>query len=253
MALKVRDKVKGLRAKGAKRFLPFALCHSPLSLGYNLLELMLATAVGSVIIAGTYTADVIVAKQYERISAFSEVQEVGVPSLNIIARDVRMAGYTAYDSTMTSTFGSITTPITITDAYYQNFDRIQIIYDRDTSTRNRYTYYVAQKTAATGVFPAVYGLYLNIENWNGTTWTTTTSASLVADHIDDLQFVGSDPDSNGNPRFVDIFMLFRSKSMLPANVTYTKPAQTYGNYSYTITDKYHRDDFSATINVKNLR
>lgn len=221
--------------------------------GYNLLELMLAMAVGSVIIAGTYTANVIIAKEYERLSSFTDIQEAGIPSLSIISRDIRMAGYTALDASIESPFGSITTPITITDSGNACCDSIAIIYDRDTATRNRYTYYVAERVAATANVPAKNGLFMDIENWDGAVWTTTTAAALVSDYIEDLQFVGSDADGSGNPRFVDVFMLFRSRGMLPANVTYTKPAQTYGNYNYNITDRYNRDEFSATINVKNLR
>ncbi len=246
--------IKGLRDKGEKVletrtfFFPFSLNPLIPSFGYSLLELVLAMAVGSVILAGTYTASVIVAKQYERISGFSEVQEMGVPSLRQISRDLHMASYKALDASISSPFGAITTPIAITDSGNACCDSIKIIYDRNTTTRNRYSYYVAARTN-----PSRNALYLDIENWSGASWTVTTTGALVADYIEDLQFVGSDNDSNGNPRIVDVFMLFRSKSLLPANVTYTKPAQTKGNYNYTVTDRYHRDEFSATINIKNLR
>lgn len=231
-------------------------CHilkSKHQFGYNLLELVLAMAVGSVIIAGTYTANVIVAKQYERLSSYSQVQEMGVPALRLVSRDVRMAGYIAYDSNIESTYGAITTPITITDGFFNSTDSIAIIYDRDTSTRYRTTYYVAMRDAATATTPEKDGLYMDVESWDGSTWTTITSQALVADYIEDLQFEGSDLDGNGNPRFVDIFMVFRSKSLLPNDITYTKPAETAGDWNYSFTDKYNRDEFSATINIKNLR
>lgn len=225
------------------------------SKGYSLLELMLSIAVGSVILAGTYTASVLVAKQYERISAFSQVQEMGIPTLRLISRDIRMAGHTALDeTTATSTYSTITTPITITDSGNACCDSISIIYDKDTATRNRYTYSVALRTAATATTPAKYGLFLTVENWDGTAWiASTTTNALVADYIEDLQFVGSDNDASGNPRIVDVFMMFRSSSMLPGNITYSKPSQTQGNHNYNVTDRYHRDEFSATINIKNLR
>lgn len=231
--------------------------HSP-SQGYSLLELMLAMAVGSIILAGTYTANVIVAKQYERISSFVQVQEMAIPSLRIIARDVRMAGYVALDATVSSTYGTITTPISITDSGNACCDSIAIIYDTTTTNRIRITYSVSQRTAAIVspvAIPAKNALYRQVETWNSgsSTWSVTTANSLVADYIEDLQFVGSDLDTNSNPRIVDMFMLFRSKSLLPANVTYTKPVQTVGDFNYNITDMYHRDEFSATINIKNLR
>lgn len=226
--------------------------------GYSLLELMLAMAVGSIILLGTYTANVIVAKQYERISSFSQVQEIGIPSLRIITRDLRMAGHEAMDANIEPVFGTIATPITITDSGDACCDSIVIIYDLDSTTRYRVTYSVAERTAATVVAPitpAINGLYMQIETWDnvGLTWNITTASALVADHIEDLQFTGSDVDGSGNPMIVDVFMLFRSKSLLPQAVTYTKPAETSGNFNYNVTDKYHRDEFSATINIKNLR
>lgn len=234
---------------------PLFTTHYSLSKGYSLLELMLSMAVGSIILAGTYTASVIVAKQYERISAFSQVQEMGIPTLKMLSRDLRMAGHTALDeTTATSTYSTITTPITITDSGNACCDSVTIVYDKDTTTRNSYTYSVALRTAATATTPAKYALYLTVLSWNGAAWVaTTTTNALVADYIEDLQFVGSDNDSSGNPRIVDVFMMFRSSSMLPANVTFTKPAQTKGNYDYNVTDRYHRDEFSATINIKGLR
>ncbi len=225
--------------------------------GYSLLELMLAMAVGSIILAGTYTANVIVAKQYERISSFSQVQEMGMPSLMLISRDLRMAGYTALDTNIESTFGTITTPISITDSGNACCDSIAIIYDRDITTRNRYTYYTMARlpdTPTTATTPNRRALYLDVDNWVGGAWVATAiNAALVADFIEDLQFVGSDADSNGNPRIVDIFMVFRSKSMVIQDTNYVKPDQTKGNYDYNVTDRFHRDEFSATINIKNLR
>ena len=213
-------------------------------------------AAGSIIIAGTYTASVIIARQYDRLSSFTQVQEMGIPSLRLISRDLRMAGFTALDSSISSPFGRIATPITITDSGNACCDSIAIIYDLSTTIRQRITYSVIQRSAAIAgppAIPARNALYVKVENWNGAAWVVTSANSLVADYIEDLQFVGSDNDASGNPRIVDVFMLFRSKSLLPANVTYTKPAQTKGNYNYNFTDLYHRDEFSATINIKNLR
>ncbi len=222
-----------------------------------MLELMLAMAVGSIVIAGTFAANVIVAKQYERICAFSQTLEMAIPSMNLIVRDLRMAGNTALDANANSPFGAISIPITITDSGNACCDAIQIIYDTDPATRKRISYFVAVRHAAqiiNGVnFPAENGLYMQVETWTGADWNVSTANSLVADYIEDLQFKGLDPDTNGNPRIVDMFTLFRSKSLLPQNATYTKPPQTVGNYNYSFTDRYYRDTFSATINIRNLR
>ncbi len=216
--------------------------------GYSMLELILAIAVGAIIMLGTIAANVLISKQYERISAFAEVQEMGIPSIRILSRDLRMAGYKALDSDLESTYGAITTPITITDSGDACCDSVAIIYDRDTTTRERYTYHVEARTN-----PSRNALYVDIENWDGAAWTATTSDALVADYIEDMQLSGSDLDSSGNPRIVDVFFVFRSRSKLVQDVSYSKPSETIGNYNFSFTDKYYRDEFSATINIRNLR
>lgn len=216
--------------------------------GYSMLELLLASAVGGIVIAGSYASYSIVAKQYQRISAFAEVQEAGMPTIRLLSRDIRLSGLVELDSSLDPVYGTIATPVTITDSGDACCDSIQLIYDKPSTDRRRVTYSIAARTS-----PARNALYMDIETWSGTAWVASIDDALVTDYVEDLQFVGSDNDSNGNSRIVDISMVIRSQSTLNRTVTYAPPAQVVGNYDYSFSDNFYRDEFTATVNVKNLR
>ncbi|PIR39384.1 MAG: hypothetical protein COV35_02385 [Alphaproteobacteria bacterium CG11_big_fil_rev_8_21_14_0_20_39_49] len=224
-------------------------CH-----GYSMLELILAAAVGSIIIAGGYTSFVVLSKQYSRVSAFSEVQQAGIPSIRIISRDLRMAGRVAMDTNVDPVYGAIANPITITDSGNACCDSITVIYDKDSTVnpqRCQITYDIRPRTN-----PARNALYMTVTTLlsdAGDPCLGDGATSLVADYIEDLQFVGSDNNSNGDPQLVDVSIIARSQSTLSSTNTYTRPDQTIGNYNFSFTDNLHRDEFTTTINIKNLR
>lgn len=215
--------------------------------GFSFMEILLAVAVGSIILLGVYSSYVIVSRQYTRLSTVAEVQDFGIPVLHLLMRDVRMAGYVAVDDSMQSNYGAITTPITLTDSGNACCDSLTVVYDKDTNTRERISYFVGTKTN-----PTRNVLYMNRDRWSGVTWINTVNQALVADYIDDLQFVGSNPDINGNPTLVDMSMIFQSKTRRLESSTYQKPAYNVGNYAYTANDAYYRDEFNATVKIRNL-
>lgn len=224
-------------------------CKLKNSQGYSMVEMLMAMVVGSIILAGTYAAFNIVAKQYDRDIGFVEVQEMGIPTLRLISRDLRMAGYKALDANLESDYGAITTPIAITDSGDACCDVLQVIYDRSTTDRRRITYYTGARTNPV----TRNALYMDVETWNGSSWDVSINQSLVADYIEDFQAVGSDNDGSGNPRIVDIVLIIRGVTAQKSAINYTKPAYLPGNYNLTANDLYHRDEFHATINIKNLR
>lgn len=229
--------------------------------GYSLLELVLAMAVGVIVIAGGYSSYVIIAKQYQRVSAFSEVQQAGIATLMLMSRDLRMAGREAMNVNIDPVYGDIAAPITITDSGNACCDRIVIIYDKDSIVNPRrcqITYSIAPRTNAFAVplIPARNALYMTVATLfsdPGDVCTGDGTTSLVADYVDDMQLVGSDNDTNGNPRLVDISLILRSQSAFNKTINYARPAQTIGNWNWNSLDNFHRDEFTATLNIKNLR
>lgn len=215
-----------------------------------MLELLLASAVGGIVLAGAYASYTIVAKQSNRVSAISEVQAAGMPTVHLIARDVRMAGRLALDNNIDPVFGIISAPITIADSGDACCDSIVVIYDKSSTERRRITYDTNTRTN-----PTRNALYMDIDLWDSGTsvWINSVTDALVTDYVEDFQVAGSDNNADGNPQIIDLALILRSKSMLASPRTYTRPDQVIGNYDFSFTDNYHRDEFTMTVNVKNLR
>jgi prepilin-type N-terminal cleavage/methylation domain-containing protein len=221
--------------------------------GYSLLELVLASAVGAIVIAGAYTSYVIIAKQYERVSTFSEVQQAGIATIQMITRDLRMAGRETMDASINPVYGSIPTPISIVDSGNACCDSITIVYDKNSVAAQRCQIRYSIQSRTTGGITR-NALFMTVTTLAGAACTGSGLVpSLVADYVDDMQIVGSDNDTSGNPRIVDISLIMRSQSVLPRTTTYTRPAQIVGNWNFNFNDNFHRDEFTATVNIKNLR
>lgn len=220
------------------------------SRGYSMLELLLASAVGGIVLAGAYASYTIVGQQQYRVSAMSEVQSAGMPTVRLIARDLRMAGRVAMDANLDPVFGIISTPITITDSGDACCDSIEIIYDKDSTERRRITYDIQARTN-----PDRNAMYMDIDLWDdaSSSWTSDISDALVTDYVEDFQVEGSDLNSDGNPMIVDIALILRSKSSLSKSNLYERPDQIIGNYDFSFNDNIYRDEFTMTVNIKNLR
>jgi prepilin-type N-terminal cleavage/methylation domain-containing protein len=222
--------------------------------GYSMLELLMATAVGGIVIAGSYTSYGVIGRQQQRVSAFAEVQSAGMPTVRLVGRDIRMAGRVAMDTDMDPVYGIIATPITTTDSGNACCDSITVVYDQDSTVnpkRCQILYSIIPRTNPTrnALYMTVTTLFSDV----GDACTGDGLSSLVTDYVEDFQVVGSDNDSGGNPRLMDLSLVLKSQSQLASERTYTPPAQVAGNYNYTFTDNYYRDAFTMTINIRNLR
>ena len=201
-------------------------------------------------LAGAYSSYVIIAKQQQRVSAFAEVQESGIPTIRLLSRDLRMTGRIAYDANMDPAIGAITTPITITDSGDACCDTLQITYDDGNDVRNRVTYFTQVRTN-----PARNALYMDVENWDvaSSSWTTVTDGAIVTDYVEDFQAEGSDLNGSSNPQIEDVAFVIRSINTKAQSSVYERPDHIIGNYDFSFDDNFHRDEFTATINIKNLR
>jgi prepilin-type N-terminal cleavage/methylation domain-containing protein len=215
--------------------------------GYSLIELMLAIVVGSVVLAGTYASYSIVGTQFQKNEGKSEMRASAIPTLKILGRDLRRAGYKAVDTAIESTLGRISTPIAITDSGNACCDSVQIIFDEDTSTRRRYTYFVAARSN-----PTRSALFLNIDTYTGGTWVATRANEVVADYVEDFQVVGSDNNTDGFPTLVDISLVLRSKTPAKSVNSFTKSSASVGNYNYSFSDNFLREEFASTVIIRNL-
>ena len=67
--------------------------HQDLPLGYTLVELLVALAVSSIVIAGTYAGYSFFAQQQQVLTAQTEVDRNALRAIDLFKSDVRMAGY----------------------------------------------------------------------------------------------------------------------------------------------------------------
>ncbi len=213
-----------------------------------MIELLLAVVVGVMVLAGAYTSYELVARQYDKLSVRSQIQERGLPAIRLITRDLRMAGHKELDANLNSTYGMIASPVVITDSGGGCCDSVQIIYDKDMVTRERITYRAAQRNS-----PTRTALFMDTETWNGAAWTLTLADALVADYVEDFQLSASNFNSDGKPMLIDFSLVLRGKEALEQSMTYATPAYNPGNSTLNVTDHYFRDTFTATVNLRNIQ
>lgn len=216
--------------------------------GYSMVELLLAVFVGSIVLAGGYASYAVIAAQYQRNSGVSDIRDFAVPTIKIINRDLRMAGYRAVDNNIESTFGRINPPITITNAANVCCDSFFVVYDKSLTSRIRVTYYVAARTS-----PSRNALFMDIAQWNGTTWVNQTTGAIVADYVEDFQIEGSQNNTSGFPTFIDYNLVFTSRNKTPTTNAFTKSSYASGDHDgYSVTDNYQREEFESSVRLRNL-
>lgn len=218
--------------------------------GYTMVELLLSVFVGSIVIAGAYASYMVIAIQFDRNSGQSEISDLAIPTVKILEKNLRMTGFRYVNDDIESTWGAISTPITITDSGSVCCDSFNIIYDTvvgTTATRKRFNYYISARSN-----PTRNALYMDVEEWDGSSWTTTDTAILVSDYIEDFQIEGESNNDAGFPTLIHLNMTFRSRYKTSSSSTFTKSDFGTGNRSFSITDNYQREEFETSIRLRNL-
>jgi prepilin-type N-terminal cleavage/methylation domain-containing protein len=215
--------------------------------GYSLLELILAMFIGAIVLAGAYASYSVIAAQYSRNTGVAEIRDFAIPTIKLISRDLRMAGFRAVDDNIESTYARIDPPIIITDVAGACCDSVAVTYDKSTTQRLRVTYYVAARAN-----PTRNALFMNIDQWDGNNWISQTAGAIVADYVEDFQLEGSLNNSAGYPTLLNLGMVFRSRNKTPYSNIFTKSAYANGNNSFTVTDNYLREQFDFTEHLRNL-
>tara|TARA_B110000008_G_scaffold203047_1_gene201685 strand:- start:271 stop:1512 length:1242 start_codon:yes stop_codon:yes gene_type:complete len=103
---------------------------------FTLVEMLVALAVSSIIIAATFASFELVQKQYKKNIDIAELHTSGRAVMSILEREIRMAGYEFRDGNGMMTYGPITGPLIITDSGDKCCDEVTIIYDEVFDTLN---------------------------------------------------------------------------------------------------------------------
>jgi prepilin-type N-terminal cleavage/methylation domain-containing protein len=96
---------------------------------FTLVEMLVAMAVSTIIIAATYASYDLVAKQYKKNLDVAEMHTSGRAIMQIIERDIRMAGFEYRATNAKITYGPISNPLVIKDSGNKCCDEVTVIYD----------------------------------------------------------------------------------------------------------------------------
>ena len=96
---------------------------------FTLVEMLVAMAVSTIIIGATYASYDLVAKQYKKNLDIAEMHTSGRAIMQIIERDIRMAGFEYRATNAKVTYGAISNPLVIKDSGNKCCDEVTVIYD----------------------------------------------------------------------------------------------------------------------------
>ena len=197
--------------------------------GFSIPELLITMAISTIIIGAAFGSYMIVSHNYRVQKDIRYMANLAQPVVEMMAKDIRMAGY------RDDTAAGISNPITITDSNDDCCDRIKIIYDIGNATDGTWDRhlieYFTQDTFhnAEDVRRRLYKRIRECADSNCTTFTTTDPlpASPIADYVEDLQFVGT----NGNCAQGDVkYGCGKEMWLYPShNASVTGEVQTVGN------------------------
>jgi prepilin-type N-terminal cleavage/methylation domain-containing protein len=228
---------------------------------YTLTELMVATAVGSIVMAMAFSSFSLINKKYQKYSDLSNLHHNASQVLNIITRDLRMAGYQDLDTVN----GSIVQAV-ITDNDNDNdrgSDAITVTYDTDTENRIKVRYYLLSCIDTKECTEeSRYRLYKTKWSKVNGSWNISPDYEdqAVADYVDDLQFQYNmangfnqgtiDSDEIKDLRSIDVSILLR---------TARKHEKDKRDYRHELEDNdvnldggYIRENFYTTAFTRNL-
>jgi len=221
---------------------------------YTLTELMVATAVGSIVMAMAFSSFSLINKKYQKYSDLSNLHHNASQVLNIITRDLRMAGYQDLDTVNGSIAQAV---ITDNDSSDRGSDEITVTYDTDTENRIKVSYYLLPCIDTNECTEeGRYRLYKTKWSKVNGSWNISPDYEdqAVADYVDDLQFQYNmangvdqrtvDSDEIKDLRSIDVSVLLR---------TARKHEKDERDYRHELEDNsYIRENFYTTAFTRNL-
>jgi len=167
--------------------------------GFTLVELLVTMAVSSIIIGATFASYQMVANQYNKNTDIANMHTAGRAIVQMIERDVRMAGFVYLDADAVNTYGAIAKPLVITNSGNKCCDSVAITYDKiDEQSKKveriRITYSTAKHVGAKGTRNRLYK-QIDILGRGNVVLTTPIlgSKDVLADFVEDFQVADAGP------------------------------------------------------------
>jgi len=164
--------------------------------GFSLVEMLIALAVSSIIIAAAFGSYTIVARNFEFQKDMKYIAQSARAVVDMMNADIRLAGYTAINNT------SINDAVLMSDSGAADCcDAISVIYDQSQTQRRQVTYWTEQFIPGGGTAdPTRNRLYKQVCNISnpytiaqiqaGGCTSNILEKNPIADYVQDLQFSG---------------------------------------------------------------
>ena len=169
---------------------------------FTLVEMLVALAVSSIIIAATYASYEMVATQYKKNMDIADMHTSGRAIMRIIERDIRMAGFEYRDKDAKVTYGTISSPLTIKDSGNKCCDEVTVVYDyydeeAKKTERIRIRYWAEAYTSNKGSRHRLYKQKDILgQNKKILTKPKLGNKEVMADFIEDLQLTNTSGANN---------------------------------------------------------
>jgi prepilin-type N-terminal cleavage/methylation domain-containing protein len=198
---------------------------------FTLVEMLVALAVSSIIIAATYASYEMVATQYKKNMDIADMHTSGRAIMRIIERDIRMAGFEYRDKDAKVTYGTISNPLTIKDSGNKCCDEVTVIYDyfdeeSKKAERIRIRYWAGLHTSNKGSRHRLYK-QKDILGKNKKILATPVlgNKDVMADYIEDLQLTNTSGANNIYASDYDKIHIYDLTGKFIE--TFSLPSQTY--------------------------
>lgn len=218
--------------------------------GFTFLELLLSVFTGTLLLAGSYYAYGVLARQFASARSEADMRAAGYAALDFISAELRKAGRVAYDDAMASSGGAIDAPVVATDSAGANFccDALRVEYDESPGIRRRTTIYAdARDNVETR-----YALYMDVDERAASgEWAPLYAHAYLVDDVERFDVVVGATGESGMPTSVALELTLRAKEpgLLAENFSY--PSYSAAAHLGAHTDRYARKWFRRETLLRN--
>ena len=154
--------------------------------GFTLVELLVALAVSSIVIIGSYLGVNQFSKQQNITSIYLDLSQNARTALAMLKRDIRMAGYYDY----TTIHGDIIDKLIISDSGDNCCDKLDVIYDKSSTERIRRTYEVIESNDLKKLVLSEYTCLNNNQCSSiNSNWSVVSNQTPLVKDIKNIQFI----------------------------------------------------------------
>jgi len=207
--------------------------------GHSMIELMIALVVGGISIAALYAGYAVFVGYHGKLSALAAADRSALQVLDVLARDLRAAGYKDFSTTYGPLAGTGVPAVDFSGAIGGipagtcgcnpgESCRVTTVYDLSSTQRIGVSYYTRTHP---GDRATRCRLYQRRDQWSGSAWTLDREEEVVADRVENICFVERDLQATGRtyagqPQMVTISLKLRTSAIDTRGTAISRPYAT---------------------------